>query len=230
MPINWGAEIVGQLEFYWEAHLRPRLEGLTDDEYFWEPVPGCWSVRPGPEGSSLDWEYPEPVPPPFTTIAWRLVHIGGTLYARANAFFGDGTGSAGADVSDRNQRPTDADMFDRRHLPTEVPGSAAAGIALLEEGYRRWHDGVAALDEQALARPLGPKGVNYADYSMAALVLHLNREVMHHGGEIGVLRDLYRAEHGDSDRLISAGASDRPGAREPDRPGTRESGVPGNRR
>jgi DinB superfamily len=24
--------------------LRGRLEGLTDDEYFWEPVPGCWSV------------------------------------------------------------------------------------------------------------------------------------------------------------------------------------------
>jgi hypothetical protein len=29
--------------------------------------------------------------------------------------------------------------------------------------------------------------------AMAALVLHLNRETMHHGGEIGVLRDLYRA-------------------------------------
>jgi hypothetical protein len=28
---------------------------------------------------------------------------------------------------------------------------------------------------------------------MAALVLHLNRETMYHGGEIGVLRDLYRA-------------------------------------
>jgi hypothetical protein len=27
---------------------------------------------------------------------------------------------------------------------------------------------------------------------MAALIVHINREVMHHGGEIGVLRDLYR--------------------------------------
>lgn len=25
--------------------LRERLNGLTDEEYFWEPVPGCWSVR-----------------------------------------------------------------------------------------------------------------------------------------------------------------------------------------
>jgi hypothetical protein len=28
---------------------------------------------------------------------------------------------------------------------------------------------------------------------MASLVLHLNRETMHHGGEIGTLRDLYRS-------------------------------------
>jgi hypothetical protein len=27
---------------------------------------------------------------------------------------------------------------------------------------------------------------------MAALITHVNREVMHHSGEIGVLRDLYR--------------------------------------
>ena len=25
--------------------LRRRLEGLTDDEYFWEPAPGCWTVH-----------------------------------------------------------------------------------------------------------------------------------------------------------------------------------------
>ncbi|MHB1712471.1 MAG: hypothetical protein ACYCV7_13905 [Acidimicrobiales bacterium] len=24
---------------------RPRLEDLDDDEYLWEPVLGCWSVR-----------------------------------------------------------------------------------------------------------------------------------------------------------------------------------------
>jgi hypothetical protein len=27
---------------------------------------------------------------------------------------------------------------------------------------------------------------------MAALVLHVNREVLHHGAEIALLRDLYR--------------------------------------
>jgi len=46
---------------------------------------------------------------------------------------------------------------------------------------------------EGLERPLGPKGGAYADDSMLALVAHVNREVMHHGGEICLLRDLYRA-------------------------------------
>ena len=25
--------------------IRERVAGLTDDEFFWEPVPGCWTVR-----------------------------------------------------------------------------------------------------------------------------------------------------------------------------------------
>jgi hypothetical protein len=30
--------------------LRLRLEGLTDEEFFWEPVPSCWTVRLGEDG------------------------------------------------------------------------------------------------------------------------------------------------------------------------------------
>jgi hypothetical protein len=40
--------------------------------------------------------------------------------------------------------------------------------------------------------PLGTAGDAFADDPMASLVLHVSRETMHHGGEIGVLRDLYR--------------------------------------
>ena len=35
-----------QLEWHWSNQLRARLAGLTDEEYFWEPVADCWSVRP----------------------------------------------------------------------------------------------------------------------------------------------------------------------------------------
>jgi hypothetical protein len=181
--VDWGRLLVGQLEFYWDVHLRPRLDGLTDEEYFWEPVEGCWSLRRVPDGSyRLDLELPEPVPPPVTTIAWRLVHVGATcFFNRASTFFGD------AHV------PEDADMFDPRHLPADLPGDATEAVAFLELSYRRWHDGIAGLDDDGLARPLGPRGGPYAGDPMAELIAHINREVMHHGAEIALLRDLYRA-------------------------------------
>ena len=50
---------------------------LTDDEFFWEPVPHCWTVRRDGRGHwAPDYpEPPHPEPPPFTTIGWRLVHV-----------------------------------------------------------------------------------------------------------------------------------------------------------
>jgi DinB superfamily len=186
MPLDWGRVLAGQLAFYWDVHLWPRLEGLTDEEYFWEPVEGCWSLRRGADGRwRLDSGWPETSPPPtppVTTIAWRLVHIGAFCLAnRASAFFGD------ADV------PADADMFDPRFVPDDLPGGAEAALAFLERSYRRWHDGIAGLDEEGLRRPLGPRGGPYAEDPMAELVVHISREVMHHGAEIALLRDLYRA-------------------------------------
>ena len=47
------------------------------------------------------------------------------------------------------------------------------------------------LDAAALARPIGPKEGPWAEYSMAELILHINREVIHHGAEIACIRDLY---------------------------------------
>jgi hypothetical protein len=186
VPLDWGRLLAGQLEFYWDVHLWPRLEGLTDEEYFWEPVEGCWSLRRDDDGRwRLDSGWPEtspPTPPPVTTIAWRLVHIGATCLAnRASAFFGD------ADV------PADVDMFDPRFVPADLPADAEAALAFLERSYRHWHDGIAGLDEEGLRRPLGPRGGPYAEDPMAELVVHISREVMHHGAEIALLRDLYRA-------------------------------------
>jgi hypothetical protein len=43
MTNEWRDELLGQLDFYWEAHLWPRLAGLVDDEYWWEPVGRAWS-------------------------------------------------------------------------------------------------------------------------------------------------------------------------------------------
>jgi hypothetical protein len=190
--MDWTTQLVEQLDWHWEGQLRPRLIGLTDDEYFWEPAAPCWNVRPrgtssapvqaGSGAFTIDFAFPPPEPPPVTTIAWRLVHVGaGCLGNRASTFFGDGS------------VPAEADMFDPRHLPADLPGGAEEAVAFLDRSYRHWHHGIAGLDEEGLARPLGPRGGPFAEDPMAELIAHINREVMHHGAEIGLLRDLYRA-------------------------------------
>jgi hypothetical protein len=49
------------------------------------------------------------------------------------------------------------------------------------------------VDEAGLARRCGSAERLYPDAPLASLVLHINRETIHHGAEIALLRDLYRA-------------------------------------
>jgi hypothetical protein len=46
-----GPLLLTSLDYVW-SRIRERLDGLTEEEYLWEPVPGCWSVRavPGAAG------------------------------------------------------------------------------------------------------------------------------------------------------------------------------------
>ncbi|OBJ45320.1 serine/arginine repetitive matrix protein 1 [Mycolicibacterium mucogenicum] len=161
-------ELADQLDWHWQHQLRPRLEGLTDDEYFWEPVPGCWTLHPD---GSIDFSYPPPQPEPFTTIAWRLAHvIVGVLAMRNHSHFGG--------------PPADYQSWPYAH-------DARTALEQLDAAYANWITGVRGLDAAALARPCGPAEGPYADFSMATLVLHINREVIHHGAEIACIRDLY---------------------------------------
>ncbi len=49
--------------------LRERLDGLTDEEFGWEPAPGAWTVHPDERGMWVaDYAEPDPVPAPITTI------------------------------------------------------------------------------------------------------------------------------------------------------------------
>lgn len=65
----WRDQLLAQLEFYRDTHLWPRLDGLTDEEYFWEPVPDCWTIHVTPSGTTIDWAWPTPTPSPVTTLA-----------------------------------------------------------------------------------------------------------------------------------------------------------------
>jgi hypothetical protein len=62
----------------------------------------------------------------------------------------------------------------------------------LDEGHDAWVGDVRGLGAAGLARPQGAIApAQYADAPMAKRVLHVHREVIHHGAEICLLRDLY---------------------------------------
>ena len=115
--------------------LRPRLDGLTDDEYFWQPVPDCWTVHPN---GGIDFTYPEPEPAPFTTIAWRLAHvIVGVFAMRNHSHFG------GPEAG-----------YETWPYATD----AATALRQLDEQYRTWIDGVRGLSDDDLSRPMRTGG------------------------------------------------------------------------
>jgi hypothetical protein len=94
MTVDWTRELSGQFDLQWNLAHGPSLETLTDEEYLWEPVPGCWSIRPtGPGGcGEFEQAWPDPEPAPVTTIAWRLSHLAvGVFGLRASRHFGDGS-------------------------------------------------------------------------------------------------------------------------------------------
>jgi hypothetical protein len=191
MDLDWNTALAEQLDWAWRSHLRPRLDELTDGEYFWEPVPGCWSLRrreastaPRAAGSGeYVWEfaYPEPEVAPVTTIAWRLAHTTVGVFAERNASHFGGP-------------PADLHTWD-------FAGTAVQALDQLDDAYSVWIKGVRGLGADGLLRPCGPAEGPYADSPLAGLVLHINREALHHCAEIALLRDLYRGKGTDSHAL-----------------------------
>jgi hypothetical protein len=151
------------------AEVLARLSGLTDHEYLWEPVDDCWSIRPVGDRFVADFT-PEAEPAPFTTIAWRLWHIAlDCLESYSRRAFG---------------APATT-------IPEpEFVGTAGEAIATLEQTANHFLNGIRSMGGD-VGRPIGPEFGPFAQASYVDLALHAYREVVHHGAEVGVLRDLY---------------------------------------
>ncbi|GAA2253050.1 MULTISPECIES: DinB family protein [Kitasatospora] len=161
---------------------------MTDEEYRWEPAPGCWSIRrrvdgPGPSAAFLvgagGWgrdsaDSPHPSPPPFTTIAWRLSHLSEMLALRA-------------DHTDGSHRLTREDH--------PVAADAAGAIRVFDSAATAWRAVLLGADDAALDT-VGfsryPYGSDPEDLFIET-VWWVNQELLHHGAEIALIRDLYRA-------------------------------------
>lgn len=167
------APLLAQLDTSWEM-LAERLEGVTDDEFLWEPAPGAFTVRRDGEAWVRDEREPKKGFGSVRTIAWLTGHVGEGCLLRAEYTTGD-------------HRLTERDV--------QWPGTAAEGLAFMNDGIRAWRDGLATLtDEDALTvgRSQYPGGLD-RDLRLIDIVWWQNRELIHHGAEMAVLRDLYGA-------------------------------------
>jgi hypothetical protein len=123
-------------------------------------------VEVGSGAGVIDFALPEPVPPPVTTIAWRLGHVVvGVLGERNARYFGG--------------PPTTDDTYD-------YPLDATTALRDLDAGFACWVRGVRGLAEADLVARCGEPG--HEDSAMAELVLHINRELIHHLAEVALLR------------------------------------------
>ncbi|HUF34126.1 MAG TPA: DinB family protein [Acidimicrobiales bacterium] len=176
------SDLVDLSDFAW-TRLRKRLEGLTDEEYLWEPAPGCWTIRQRPDGRwRADWPLPSPEPAPFTTIAWRLWHL--------IDMYGEDRAPQWLDIAPQGP----AIGFD--DPSGEPPATAAGALEMLEAAHARWDRHLAVAPEERLQEKVGAvAGPGYADRTRAAYVLHMLDEFIHHGAEVGLLRDLWQWQH-----------------------------------
>jgi hypothetical protein len=177
--------------------------GLTDDEFLWEPFAVTWSIRrpgqcktPNPFGVGewvADFEIPEPIPVPMTTIAWLYWHIG-SMPGRL------------CDIDVLGGTRTMASGWTSPYL-THHPifSSAAEGVTALRDGWQRLREAIErAADDQlevttagytyaaqpprgGLCIPGPPGPASPAAHFVAGTLT----EVDHHGAQIGALRDLY---------------------------------------
>lgn len=158
--------------------LRRILTGVSEEEFFWEPVAGCWTVhrRSEPRGFSadgsgewvIDYDPSEPQPAPFTTIAWRTVHMAGVNYLYWDYAFGSASLT-----------------FD-----LEVPGDVAEATDWLFASHEPVTDALAGLSDSDLDT-LVP--TNWGEqWPVHRIFETLTNEQVHHGAEISLLRDLYR--------------------------------------
>ena len=177
---TWNDRLVEQIDCHWTPPLRPRLEGLTDEEYLWEPVPS-WNVRPrGPHRGR-----PASVGVHRHRARYPRARPGPVHHHRLAARPHDRRGPRHAQRQPLRRAGGPTSPGTTRRRPTEALGPA-------RRGYAGWIAGVRGLGDEGLEQPCGPaEGAGTARSRWPTLVLHINRELIHHGAEICLLRDLY---------------------------------------
>jgi hypothetical protein len=212
MPMRRVAELLEKQLTYVHDFARNLFADLTDEEYFWEPVPGCWSVRQNdgtnpPELPGL-LGVPEGGPRP-NTRPWYCEHGWVWKGPRDAGWVDTGGDSPVTTIAwlmthmSHCQIVYHQDIFNSgtRRFDDLVPTSAAEAIAMYEEGASLLIESLQELDDEQLLRapanpqppeirqsPFGLNGEPLWELFVAPISIH----TMHHAAEVGRMRDLHR--------------------------------------
>jgi len=191
--------------------------GLSDDELFWEPVAGSWGVRRRGECQTAtpfgdgDWVVDFDADlgkaadegqaiEPLTTIGWLMWHIGSMPGRLAQLdFLG---GSKTADTGWTSPYLTAHRVFTSA---TDAADSMRAGWRVLERSLQAATDAELERPTRRYTYSDEPGPLTFGDkpgpltYGAAIVASTLN-EISHHGTQVCMLRDLYRAMNG---RMLS---------------------------
>jgi len=169
-------------------------DGLSDEELFWEPVPGAWGIGPRTECRTAtpfgdgDWVADfdadfamtavAGAAIPMTTIGWLLWHIASTPGRLAELDFLGGPVASGAGWTSPYLTPHPV-------FPT-----AREAVDSMRAGWRALDRAIQASNDEQLVHP-------YVEYygptDGTQLIAVILNEISHHGAQICELRDLFRA-------------------------------------
>jgi hypothetical protein len=173
------APFLAQWDYIVEV-LSDRLQGLTDEEYLWEPAPDVWTVRLRADGKSVTdaeaWAPTGEGGTPPRTLAWSITHLGAGVATRADYLVGSHSLESGDLV---------------------YPMTAAEGVAFMSEGLSAWRNGLGTMtdtDLDTVGRSAYPHGLD-PTLPLIEIVWWVNKELVFHAGEIWLMRDLYAAIH-----------------------------------
>ena len=171
--------------------LNRALNGLTQEEFDWEPHPGAWGIRrretcttpdaTGTEGSEWvsdnDWAIAaadRDVIQPMTTIGWLLNHFGAAPGAVAELEIVGGSTVPTPEVYEG--------MWGRTIMP-----KADDAVIRFRSGWSALDRALRASTDETLERNYDGHPWKRGDLAVTAML----NEVSHHGTQICMLRDLF---------------------------------------
>lgn len=151
------------------------LERLEPDDFLWEPVGNCWTVRRADDGTWVpDFAESEPDPVPVPTIGWLSWHIGWWW-------------SVAVDHA-RSRAP-------RERGDITWPGAGEPAVEWLRGLRADWLEALDRLTDADLDSTAPFPWQNDPRHTVAHMVAWVNAELMKNVAEIGQLRLQRAADH-----------------------------------